>query len=275
MTFDVAKLGTIEQDVTYCTVESHDLKMDVYYPASGGPWPGVIFVHGGGWTEGDKAPLPMVPTAYGYLVVSINYRMYPAYRFPAMIEDVKCAIRFLRAHADDYNLDPERIALIGHSAGGHLAALAGLVDESAGWDVGPYLEQSSRVQAVVDLSGPADLTGRFPDMAEELKVSVFGAAQWVSASPVTYARPDAPPFLIVHGEEDGVVPVEQAHRLHDALFEAGRIIRTGHRAERRAWLRAGGWDAYSFVGRGRCVDVDLFSATPGSVERGFRHRRLR
>ena len=195
--------------------------MDVYYPSSGGPWPGVIFVHGGGWTEGDKAPLPVVPTASGYLVVSINYRMYPTYRFPAMIEDVKCAIRFLRAHAVAYNLDPERIAVIGHSAGGHLAALSGLADERAGWDVGPYLEHSSRVQAVVEMAGPTDLTGRFPEAVEDLKVNIFGAEQFVSASPVTYAASDAPPFLIIHGDKDAFVPVEQAQRLHNALRKVG------------------------------------------------------
>ncbi len=221
MAFDATKLGTTEQDVTYGTIEGHELTMDVYYPASGGPWPGVVFIHGGGWTEGDKAPLPMVPTASGYLVVSINYRMYPAYRFPAMIEDVKCAIRFLRAHAADYNLDSERIAVVGHSAGGHLAALAGLTDERAGWDIGPYCEQSSHVQAVVEMSGPTDLTGQFPEAVEALKANVFGAAQWSSASPVTYARADAPPFLIIHGDKDAIVPVEQAHRLHAALCQAG------------------------------------------------------
>ena len=219
--FDNTKLGTTEQDVTYNTVDGHELAMDVYYPTSGGPWPGVVFVHGGGWTEGDKAPLPMVPTASGYLVVSLNYRMYPAYRFPAMIEDVKFAIRFLRAHAAGYNLDPERIAVIGHSAGGHLAALAGLVDEHAGWDVGPYQAQSSRVQAVVEMSGPTDLTGQFPEVVEELKANVFGREQFISASPVTYVRPDAPPFLIIHGEKDAVVPVEQAYRLYEALRKAG------------------------------------------------------
>ncbi|MBN1936717.1 MAG: alpha/beta hydrolase [Anaerolineae bacterium] len=220
--FDPAKLGAIEQDVTYCKMDGHELKMDVYYPASSGPWPGLVFVHGGGWTEGDKAPLPVIPTAAGYLVVSINYRMYPDYRFPAMIEDVKCAIRSLRAHAVEYNLDPERIALIGHSAGGHLAALAGLVDERAGWDVGPYRDQSSRVQAVIEMSGPTDLTRQFPaEWVNELKTNVFGVEQWGSGSPVTYAAPGAPPFLIVHGDTDDVVPAEQAHLLHNALLKAG------------------------------------------------------
>jgi acetyl esterase/lipase len=219
--FDSKKYGTVEQDVTYCRMDGLELKMDVYFPPSGGPWPGLIFVHGGGWAEGDKAPLPFVPTQAGFLCVSINYRMYPAYRFPAMIEDVKCAVRYLRAHAAAYNLDPERIGLAGHSAGAHLAALAGLAGESAGWDVGPYLDQSSRVQAVVVMSGPSDLTREFPDWVTELKVNVFGAEQWVSASPVTYTAPDAPPFLIIHGDADEAVPVEQAYLLHEALLRAG------------------------------------------------------
>lgn len=219
--FDTQKYGTTAQDVTFCEIDGQKLKMDVYYPSSGGPWPCLIFVHGGGWSEGDKAPLAVIPTEAGILVVSINYRMYPAYRFPAMIEDVKCAIRSLRANAAEYNLDPERIALVGHSAGAHLAALAGLADDSAGWDTGPYLEQSSRVQAVVALSAPFDLTCSFSAWVTELIENVFGADQRLSASPVSHVRKDAPPFLIIHGEADDVAPVEQAHLLHNALTHAG------------------------------------------------------
>lgn len=208
-------------DVTYRSMDDLDLKMDITAPATGGPWPGILFVHGGAWTEGDKEPLALNPAATGYVVASINYRLYPAYRFPAMIEDVKCAIRFLRAHANRYNLDPEQIALIGHSAGGHLAALAGLADARAGWDVGPYGDQSSRVQAVIALSAPTDLTRRYPGWVEELMGEVFGPEQMVSASPVTHVGAGAPPFMIVHGEADPVVPVEQAHLLHQALLAAG------------------------------------------------------
>jgi acetyl esterase/lipase len=218
---DTATFGTFEQDITYCTVDGLDLKLDLYTPTAGGPWPGLIFVHGGAWTEGDKAPLPLNPAEAGYLVASINYRLFPTYRFPAMVEDVKCAIRYLRAHAANLNLDPDHIALIGHSAGAHLAALAGLADERVGWDTGPYSDQSSRVQAVIALSGPADLTRPYPDWVEELKVGVFGPEQWVSASPVNYAGPDAPPFMIVHGDADPLVPVEQAHHLHKTLLTAG------------------------------------------------------
>lgn len=220
--FDAAKRGTVERDVTYAVMGGRELKMDVYYPKSRGPWRGLIFIHGGGWSEGDKAPLAVVPS--GYLVVSINYRLYPEARFPAMIEDVKCAIRFLRAHAAAYNLDPTRIGLIGHSAGGHLAALAGLVGPDAGWDVGPYLDQSSTVQAVIELSGPTDLTRHFADDVNQLKANVFGPDRLISSSPVTCVRRDAPPFLIVHGDADVVVPVEQAHLLHADLSKAGARV---------------------------------------------------
>jgi acetyl esterase/lipase len=219
--FDTTKYGTIVQDVTYCEIDGQELKMDLYFPSAGGAWPCMIFVHGGGWTEGDKAPMPIVPTAAGILVVSINYRMYPAYRFPAMIEDVKCAIRFLRSRAAEYNLNPEQIALVGHSAGGHLAALAGLADTSAGWDIGPYLEHSSQVQAVVVMSGPADLAKSFPAWVEDLKINVFGEDKLAGSSPMAYIRQDAPPFLIVHGDCDDAVPVEQANMLHAALTKAG------------------------------------------------------
>jgi acetyl esterase/lipase len=221
VTFDTSKLGTQVLDITYRTVDGVDLKMDLYYPAAGGPWPGLVFVHGGGWMEGDKAPLPVDPALTGCLVASINYRLYPAYRFPAMIEDVKCAIRYLRAHAASHNLDPAHTALVGHSAGAHLAALAGLAGEGAGWDGGPYPDQSSAVQAVIAMSGPADLTRRFPDWVEEIKLGVFGADRWVSASPTSYVHAGAPPFMIIHGDADDVVPVEQAYALHDALQRAG------------------------------------------------------
>lgn len=217
--FDAKKRGTIEKDVTYASIAGTDLKMDVYYPKSRGPWRGLIFIHGGAWSEGDKAPLTVVPP--GFLVTSINYRLYPYAHFPAMIEDVKCAIRYLRAHAVEYNLDPKRIALIGHSAGGHLAALAGLTWDSSLWVSGPYLDHSSQVKAVVELSGPTDLSKDFSEDVTNLIVDVFGKNQLQSSSPVTYARNDSPSFLIVHGDADDVVPVEQATFLHDALIKAG------------------------------------------------------
>ena len=219
--YDAAKHGTVDRDIIYCTTDGVDSRMDVYYPASHGPWPGLIWVHGGGWRDGDKAPLPQTLAGADYLVASINYRMNPPHRFPAMIEDVKTAIRYLRSHAAAYCLDPHRIALIGHSAGGHLVSLAGLAGKEAGWDVGPYPEQSSCVQAVISLAGPTDLTRPYPDWAGELFEGVFGSEALASASPVTYVHPEAPPFLIVHGTQDDVVFVDQAYVLHAALAAAG------------------------------------------------------
>jgi len=260
--FSPAKFGTRDKDVVYRTVDDQPVTLDLYYPDSGGPWKTLVFVHGGAWSEGDKQPLPVVPTAAGFLVVSINYRMYPDYRFPAMIEDVKCAIRYLRAHAAEYNLDPEQIALVGHSAGGHLAALAGLAGEEAGWDTGPFTEQSSRVQAVVSMSGPTDLTRAFPEWVMLQKELVFGEAQYAAASPVTYARASAAPFLIVHGELDEVVPVEQARVLYEAL------VRSGARSELLIVSNAGhGLDPVG--GEMRPNVEELFGAVIGFLARSL------
>jgi acetyl esterase/lipase len=212
-------------DVTYCTMDGLPQKMDIYFPSSGGPWPVVVHVHGGAWMRGDKseaAGLGAALNADGYVVAAVNYRLYPAARFPAYIEDVKCAVRFLRAHAAEYNLDPNRFAAVGASAGGHLVALLGTSDQSAGFDVGEYLDQSSRVQAVIDISGPSDLSQDFQngDLAT-LMIVAFGSKQIAAASPVTHVTSDDSPFLILHGDNDGVVEVAHAYILNDALVAAG------------------------------------------------------
>ena len=237
--FDSSNLGTVEKDITYCTVDGFELKMDVYYPSeSNGRFPVTMYVHGGGWSSGDKAQgagaieIPALQKA-GFLVVSVNYRLAPEYVFPAMLEDVKCAVRSLRAHADEYNLDPNRIGVWGGSAGGHLVALLGTSDESAGFDVGEYLEYSSRVQAVVDMFGPADLTVQFNGGYESAR-RVFGDFDPALASPVTYVTADDPPFLMLHGEQDKLVPIEQSEILLAALQAAGvpaelvPVVNAGH-----------------------------------------------
>jgi acetyl esterase/lipase len=174
--------------------------------------------------RGDKseaAAFARGMTAQGYLVVSINYRLYPAGRYPAMIEDVKCAIRSLRANASDYNLDPNRIGAIGVSAGGHLVALLGTSEASAGWDVGEHTDQSSRVQAVVAMAPVTDMTRSFPNADIELMRQVgFGEDNILQASPITHVTGDDPPFLLIHGDRDELVPVEQSQRMYDRLVEA-------------------------------------------------------
>jgi acetyl esterase/lipase len=160
------RYGETLTNVIYCTPDHSPQTMYVYFPQAGGPWPVLVYVHGGAWMHGDKSEAALFArgmTEQGYLVASINYRMYPAGRYPSIIQDVKCAVRSLRANASQYNLDSNRIGAVGVSAGGHLVALLGTPDSSAGWDVGEYLDQSSLVQAVIAMAGVMDLSRDFPN----------------------------------------------------------------------------------------------------------------
>jgi acetyl esterase/lipase len=174
--------------------------------------------------HGDKSEAGMfarLMTSQGYLVVSVNYRLYPPANFPAMIQDVKCAVRSLRANAESYNLDPNRIGAVGVSAGGHLVALLGTTDESAGWDVGEHLEQSSRVRAVIPMAGVMDLSREFPNADIEATKRVgFGEYNVAEASPINHVTPDDPPFLLIHGDRDELVPAEQSQLMYDRLVQA-------------------------------------------------------
>jgi acetyl esterase/lipase len=231
--FDKAKLGSSAKDITYCTMDGTAIKLDIYYPAqfSAEPWPVVMYVHGGAWQKGDKSEgagfrsMAGLQSA-GFLVVAVNYRLAPQYPFPAQIQDVKCAVRYLRANAVQYHLEPGKIGVWGGSAGGHLSALLGTSDGTPGWDVGEYLDQSSRVQAVVDMFGPADLSVEFDASNFQTARAVFGAVskddpKLEAASPVTYIDPGDPPFLILHGDLDRTVPLEQSQILVQRLQDAG------------------------------------------------------
>lgn len=237
LTFDPAKYGTAEINIPYCAAEDNMVEpleqpvqqMDVYYPASGGPWPVFLYVHGGSWMEGDKAEGEgwRGLNEQGFLVVSLNYRLAPIHKFPTMIEDLKCAVRYLRAHAGDYNLDPERFAALGASAGGHLVALLGVADDSAGWDGGDYPDQSSRVQAVITIAGFFDFSQPIKGGVGTPIYSAFGALpgtdspKLIAASPVTYLTADDPPFLLFHGTRDNIAPPEQSTLMDEQLRAAG------------------------------------------------------
>lgn len=222
-----ASASKVQKDITYCTVDGVELKMDIYDPKNAtGITPLVVYIHGGGWSSGSKNGGAGIVDAYalldaGFTVASLDYRLAPQYKMPAMIEDVKCAIRSLRAHASDYNIDPYKIGVWGGSAGGHLVNMLGTSDQSAGFDVGEYLDQSSRVQAVVDMFGPTDLTIEFSGGYAGLKDKVFGDFSAVQASPVTYISADDPPFLILQGNADQVVPLSQSQGFYDKLTAAG------------------------------------------------------
>ncbi len=229
-TFAFGKFGSSEMDITYCTPNNMPQKLDVYYPSAGGPWPVVMYVHGGAWNSGDKAEGLFLRglTNQGFLLVSVNYRLATnGNKFPVMIEDVKCAVRYLRAFASKYNLDPHHIGAIGASAGAHLVALLGTTDQTAGWDTPEYADQSSRVQAVVTLAGFSDFT-RPVDEAAAMAIQ-YGIAgvpssdspKMVAASPITYITSDDPPFLIIHGDQDKLAPLEQSQILDEHLRSAG------------------------------------------------------
>ncbi len=225
--------GAANKDVTYCTPGGIAQKMNIFYPkkTSDAGMPIAVYVHGGGWTSGDKdngAGIPDMPEllARGYIVASLDYRLAPQYKFPAQIVDVKCAIRHLRVYASIYKLDSNRIGVWGGSAGGHLVEMLGVTDKDAGFDVGQYLDQSSRVQAVVDMFGPSDLPRLLTADAPVVGRQVFGASSaddpvLIKASPVTYISPNDPPFLILQGDKDTTVPPEQSQILYDRLRAAG------------------------------------------------------
>lgn len=226
----------VQTDIEYAT-KSQAQTLDLYLPeeGSGSLRPALVVVHGGGWRGGDKqrgqwARIPAQYARDGYVAISVNYRLTGEAPWPAQIEDVKAAVRWLRAHAPEYRVDPGRIGAYGNSAGAHLVSLLGLAKKADGLEgSGPHQEQSSLVQAVCASATPTDfLNWREPGAVPERLANTFlaGPAEELEdrarqASPITYARGDAPPFLLVHGTADRTVPVEQSNRFAKALREAG------------------------------------------------------
>jgi acetyl esterase/lipase len=226
-------------NLVYARIEERALTLDLYLPEpSSQPIPLVIWIHGGAWRSGDKSwcdeVMPLL--AHGYAIASIDYRLSQEALFPAQICDVKAAVRWLRLHAADWNLDPKRFAAAGSSAGGHLAVLLGASFYYRDWDlITAYTEAappeiSSAVQAVVDWFGPVDfsrmndtpgsLNHLAPDSPEAQLIG--GAVQEYperasGASPITYVYPGYPPFLLLHGDHDRTVIPEQSILLFEAL----------------------------------------------------------
>ncbi len=246
---------TVHRDIAYVTDGHERQKLDLYVPADTGEnLPLIIWVHGGAWLGGNKTHYrPMEYLSAGYAGASINYRLSQHAVFPAQIEDVKAAIRWLRANAETYRLDPNRFAAWGSSAGGHLVAMLGTAGDVAEFEVGKNLEVSSKVQAVVDYFGPTDFlqmdAHRLPDGlvhdapdSPESKL-VGGPIQEhkdrvAKANPITYVSKDDSPFLIIHGDQDKLVPFHQSMLLNDALEKAGVPV-TFYRVEGggHGWFR--------------------------------------
>jgi GH35 family endo-1,4-beta-xylanase/acetyl esterase/lipase len=232
----LTQYGTIDPDVIYGNVGGVDLRMDIWQPKQpASKKPVIVYIHGGGFGFGDKSETAVSTMAAhwlgrGYLVASINYRLTPDFIFPSQIEDAKTAIRFLRANAAKYGINPDKIGVCGGSAGGYLVNMLGLCDSSAGFDnSGGYLNQSSRVQAVVDLFGIGDIVYQYEKSSYEGSngpVSKFagGADKFYQiaskANPLTYVSQDDPPFLIMHGDKDVEVLPYESQELYDKLVSA-------------------------------------------------------
>ena len=229
--------------VEYCRPDGIPLAMDIYTPrtpASTAPAPVAVYIHGGGMTFGDRRPVGLGAAlahqdgalfeplrrqlnGHGFVVVSIDYRLLPAARWPAQIEDARCAVRFLRTHASDLGIAADRIGVWGSSAGAMLASLLGVTGRGARG--GQPMEESSAVQAVVDMFGPTDLN----DISDSplflrgiVQVGVGSSIERRRAmSPITHAGAGAPPFLILHGDEDEDVPLRHSVRFAQRLRSAG------------------------------------------------------
>jgi acetyl esterase/lipase len=199
------------------------------------PLPAVIFIHGGGWSKGSQTGNGAFFLAgRGYFTASIEYRLSGVAKWPAQIEDCKLGVRWLRANAAKYNIDPNRIGCMGHSAGGHLVSCLGTMGDITTFDVGAYPGVSSQVQAVVDTDGPIDFVGLDPKAVgavvrhdgPALK-ALFGTTYelrpdlWKQASPIFFIQPNDPPFLVIHGDQDKSVPYSQAVEFVAALQKAG------------------------------------------------------
>ncbi|MCA9074036.1 MAG: alpha/beta hydrolase [Planctomycetaceae bacterium] len=236
----LARPPIVTENVTYSTVDGVDLQLDLARPAGEGAFPAIVFIHGGGWYAGDRHGYRdeiEQAARRGYVGVTVSYRLMQFDEsmketttatdiFPAQVYDVKAAVRWLRAHAAEHHIDPNRIGATGQSAGGHLSLMLGLTDAQFEGN-GDNKEFSSRVQAVVNVFGPTD-------MAECFRMSSVG---WIFrlvtggtpgevpeayrlASPLTYVSKDDPPVLTLHGEQDRLVPIEQARMLDQRMKEA-------------------------------------------------------
>lgn len=230
----------VERGVTYATAGGEALKLDLGRPKDGGPYPAVLMLHGGAWAAGHRSDLskggkdddgtayPSVMesvAAWGYVAASASYRLAPKHKFPAQIDDARAAVRFLRANAKAYDIDPDRIAVVGFSAGGHLALLLGLADPPAADPATP----PARVQAVVSYYGPTDLSlyAASPGIEDAYMVPLLGRecrtdpAVYKRASPIESVSRAAPPVLMIHGTADLIVPVIHSERLDQKLRDAG------------------------------------------------------
>lgn len=224
---------TVKENVPYGSVNGTELRLDVYEPAEHGTktHPAVVLIHGGGWTSLDKSTMRGMGqflARFGFVAFSVDYRLFKGNEncWPAQLDDVQRAVRWVRANAAAYSVNPERIGAYGHSAGAQLAALLGMEDTRDNSD-SALAAYSSRVRAVVDVSGPTDFTAEHDAEGIGFLTQFLGTEYvkhpdvWRDASPALRVSNGDAPFLIVHGTADENVPIAQAQELFDKLKSAG------------------------------------------------------
>ena len=233
------KAYIVEEDIIYGKVDGVELKLNLARPAKGRrQLPALVFIFGGGWAQGSRIQYSSQirqAAERGYVAVTVDYRLTNVrengkvkYTFPAQIHDVKCAVRWLRANAKRYKIDPNRIGAVGWSSGGHLALMLGLTDPSNGLEgeCGD-LQHSSSVQAVVSLAAPIEM--RTPGEIRFYSVPLLGGTPeevpelYTMASPLTYVGNDDSSFLIIHGDNDSSVPFNNAELLNAKMNEMGTV----------------------------------------------------
>jgi acetyl esterase/lipase len=233
----------VEENLVYSRAGDSELSLDLARPEGEGPFPAIVFIHGGGWYMGTRLGYRddiEEAARRGFVTVTISYRLMKfdaaekdtttaTPNFPAQVHDAKAAVRWLRANAGKYHVDPDRIGASGQSAGGHLSLMLGLTDPEAGLEGdGGHAEQSSRVQAVVNVFGPTAMADcyRGSSVAWIFRLFLDGTPDeapetYEAASPIHYATSDDPPILTLHGDHDPLVPISQARQLDEKLKQVG------------------------------------------------------
>lgn len=220
------------KDVVYLQASGQDLHLDVYRnTAFEGPRPVLVYIHGGAWWKGEKPASWGGFRAYlaaGFSVVTVEYRLTDVARAPASVQDVRCALSWVKANAKAYGFDTKRVVPYGTSAGGHLALMAGMLPKKNDIDL-PACRDQPKVAAILDFYGPyhlrADLPGAFKSPSTARWIGDGPEALWTSMSPSAYVRKGQPPVFIVHGDADPTVPYEASTSLKADLDKAGVLNR--------------------------------------------------
>lgn len=222
------KTTPTHKNVVYATVNGKDLKLDIYIPSGTSMPTLLVWVHGGAWRSGSKESVPTFFVENGIAIASLDFRLSTEEKFPASVHDIKAAIRFLRAKATQYKYRADRIAIAGSSSGGHLAALVGVTTEHLELEgnVGAHLTESSKVHAIIDYFGASNLTTILSQSTPHglnmrkpaLELLLGGLPENVPelaklASPVSHVDKNDPPLLILHGDQDPQMPINQSHEL--------------------------------------------------------------